>query len=534
MVSLLRIGALLIGLCLAAAATRPDSRVLVEQARKAEAAGDKIHAYQLYMQAAAESPADIAIWAKVRGLRSAVPLAAPQVSLSKPPPIDAAGMAGGLISARELVEASRLAGPITLTAAKPGRQDFHLKGEPKKLFEDVAAAFGLLVIFERDFNNQPAGTAIRFDLDQADYRAAFHALSRATNTFATAVTDKVVLVAQDNVQKRTEYEQTVVRVFPIPDRTSVQEAQEISQAIQQTLEMRRIAVDQQKRQILVRDRLSKVELAEVLLHELSQPKAQVEIELELLTAGQNTSRNLGITLPSSSALVNFGKVGNLSFARPGNLLNFLTFGGGASFLGLGIGNAQLLADYTRSETRTILRSMITMSDGQAGTLHIGDKYPIVSSQFVGAIATPGQQSFQPPPTVNFEDLGLVLKVTPSVHGMDEVTLDLEAEFKVLTGGGFNGIPAISTRKFQSKLRLSTKEWAVVAGLVSTSDARTLTGIAGLADIPILGPVLSRNGRDQDRSEVLLMLKPKIVSMPASEHITRRYWYGSETRPRSPL
>jgi general secretion pathway protein D len=515
--------------------SRKQPRALLEQARKAEAKHDLVRAYQLYSQAAAEDPTDPVIWGKLRFLRNSIPSASARVTLSgPPPPVEAPGMAGGSISAKELEEARLLTDPIKLSAAKPGRQNFHLKGDVKKLWEDVAAAFGLLVIFERDLANQPPPSVpIRLDIDDADYRSAFYAVASATNTFPTAITDRVALVSQDNVQKRTEYEQTVVRVFPIPDRTSIQEAQEISQAIQQTLEMRRIAVDQQKRQILVRDRLAKVELAAMLLLELSQSKPQVEIEMELLSANKNTSRNWGIALPNSAALVNFGKVAdNVKFGIPTGFLNFLTFGGGATFLGLGIGNAQLLADYTKSESKTILRASLTTSDGQAGTLHIGDKYPIITSQYsAGAGSDP---AFNPPPVINFEELGLVLKVTPFVHGIDEATLELEAEFKVLGAGGFNGIPVINTRKFQSKLRLTTREWAVVAGLVSRNDTRTLTGIAGLADIPVLGPALSRNGRGEELSDVLVLLKPRIVSMPASERVTNLFWYGSENRPRAPI
>jgi general secretion pathway protein D len=417
-----RFGLLLFTAVLAVlAAERPQAAsALVERARKAEAKGDRVRAYQLYSQAAAEAPTDASIWSRLRDLRNSLPSAATRVSLPDAPAVDAPGMGGGSISAKDLEEANRLAGPIILTAAKPGARNFHLKGDLKKLWEDVSSEFGLLVIFERDLSNQPpAQAAIRFDIEGADYKSALHALARATNTFPTAVTDRVVLVAQDNVQKRTEYEQTVVRVFPIPDRTSVQEAQEISQAIQQTLEMRRIAVDQQKRQILVRDRLSKVELAEMLLSELSQAKPQVEIEMELLAANNSSSRSLGLTLPNSTALVNFSKtLANVSYDRPASFLNFLTFGGGATFLGLGLGNAQLLASYTKSETQTILKTMLVVSDGQAATLHIGDKYPIITSQYSSG-ATSG---VNPPPVVNFEELGLVLKVTPFVHGLDEVTM----------------------------------------------------------------------------------------------------------------
>ncbi len=515
-----------------------DSARLIEKARKAEAAGNKVQAYIFYQRAAAEKPSDPELWAKMRSLSKAVMPASVTLTPFEPVPAPEIKLPGleGQITTREVEEAERkLEGPPVLTAAKPLRKSFHVRGDVKKLFEDLAQDYGLVAIFERELMSQPpASQPIRFDIDDTDYRTAIHALSRTTNTFATPISDRIFLVAQDTTQKRQEYEQTVARVFAIPQRTSVQEAQELSQAIQQTLEIRRITVDPQKRQILIRDRRSKVDLAALLLEEMEQYKPQVEVELELLTTGKTTSRNLGMSLPNSSALVSFGKVRDHITFWPSTFLRFLSFGGGTTFMGLALGDAQLLANYTRSESKSVLRSSLVASDGQAATLHIGDKYPIVTSQFVGATPKPGENVVAPPPAFNFEELGLVLKVTPFVHGTDEVTLEIEAEFKTLGSGGFNGIPVINTRKFQSKVRLRTVDWAVVAGLVSESDARTLSGIAGLADIPILGKALSSNGKDVSKSEALILLKPRILSLPPSERATRRYWFGSETKPLSPL
>lgn len=508
---------------------------LIEQARKAELAGDKIQAYLLVQRAAAEAPTDPAIWNKLRALKGAVAVTSLPPGETPPPPEIRLRDLAGAISKRDLQDAARLEGPPVLLPPKPGKRSFHLRGDIKKLYEEVAAAYGLVTIFDRELGNQPS-TNLRFDVDDADHRTTLHALSRATNTFPTPLSSKVLLVAQDSTQKRQEYEQTVARVFEIPQRTSVQEAQELMQAIQQTLEIRRITVDSQKRQILMRDRRAKVDLAARLLEEMAQYKPQVEIELELLTAGSNVTRNLGISLPNSASLVSFGKLTNtIGFqGAASGILNFLTFGGGTTFMGIGLGNSQLIADYTRGETQSVLKSFLVASDGQAATLHIGDKYPIVTNRYVGPTPQPGEQVVAPFPTFNFEELGLVLKVTPFVHGPDEASLEIEAEFKVLGSGGFNGIPIINTRKYQSKVRLSTSESAVVAGLVSESDARTLTGIAGLASIPILGPLLSKNGKEVIHSEALILLRPKIRSMPPSERATRLYWYGSEMKPLSPL
>jgi Flp pilus assembly secretin CpaC len=142
--------------------------------------------------------------------------------------------------------------------------------------------------------------------------------------------------------------------------------------------------------------------------------------------------------------------------------------------------------------------------------------------------------YTPPPTFTFEDLGLVLKVTPFVHGPDEVSLEVEAEFKVLGAGSFNGVPVISMRKFQGKVRLRSTQAAVVAGLVSDTDTQTLTGIPGLANIPVLGKLFSRTGKSREKLRLLIVITPKITGLPASEFATNPIWVGSETRPVSLL
>src|SRR5262249_18913051 len=152
----------------------------------------------------------------------------------------------------------------------------------------------------------------------------------------------------------------------------------------------------------------------------------------------------------------------------------------------------------------------------------------------GPASASGSGAYRPPPSFNFEDLGLTVKVTPRIHGSEEVSLDIEAEFKVLGSGSFNGIPVISSRKLASKVRLKDNETAVVAGMMSSSEARNISGLAGLAQIPGLGALVSKRDNSRDSDEVIIVLRPHLITSTPHDIITRSVWVGTETRPRVPL
>ncbi|MDQ6759396.1 MAG: type II and III secretion system protein [Acidobacteriota bacterium] len=432
----------------------------------------------------------------------------------------------GTITDNELAQTRKLLPPPHLRAAS-GRKDLDLHGDARSLFEQVAKAFDLLVVFDSAY--QPK-SGLRFKLEQADYREALEALQAATESFVIPAAEKLMLVANDTPQKRTELERNEAIVIPVPEPFALQEVQEIATAVRGTLDIQRMMVDSQRRLILVRDRASKVIMAEKLIRDLMQPKPQVAIEVELLASDQSSSLTYGLSLPTSFPLV-WVPTGerNLTSMFPSGFTNFFGFGGGHSHLALGITNASLFANATKSFSTTLLKSEVVTSDGQAASLHVGDKYPIVTSGYFGAGAG-SSQAFAPPPSINFEDLGLILKITPHVHGIDDMTLEIEAEFKLLGTSSINEIPTIRNRKFQSKVDVANGEWAVLAGLVTESEASTITGIPGLAKIP----VLRHNQRSRDRGETVIVLKPHLLNLPPTETLMRAAWVGTETRPRTQL
>jgi Flp pilus assembly secretin CpaC len=82
--------------------------------------------------------------------------------------------------------------------------------------------------------------------------------------------------------------------------------------------------------------------------------------------------------------------------------------------------------------------------------------------------------------------------------------------------------------------LKEGEWAVAAGLLTKNESRNITGLAGIAQTPILGRALSSNGRDTTRGQTLLVLRPRIISPAPSEQESKGLFTGSETRYLTPV
>jgi general secretion pathway protein D len=297
--------------------------------------------------------------------------------------------------------------------------------------------------------------------------------------------------------------------------------------VQQTLEIRRIQVDPGRRQVFLRDSVAKVLLARKLFSDLSRLRAQVEIDVELMTVTKNSSLGIGLMLPNSSAIVNFGSFLQTTIS-PAGFAQFIAFGGGKTLFGIGVASAQVLATLSNNSAQTLLNSQVMALDGQPVSLNVGSRFPIASAQYIGAT---GPTLTTPTPTVTFQDLGLVLKITPTVQDANEMSLDVDAAFTTLgANAAGSNIPAIQQRKFQGKVRLHSGEWAVVAGLAQTTDSLTSTGILGLASIPILGHLFRTDNTEKDSDQTLIVLKPRLINLPPWAFPVSTMEVGSEGRP----
>src|SRR5262249_23292094 len=151
--------------------------------------------------------------------------------------------------------------------------------------------------------------------------------------------------------------------------------------------------------------------------------------------------------------------------------------------------------------------------------HIGTRYPILNASFAPIFNTPSisqviqNNSFTAAfPSFSYEDLGLNVKVKPAIHTDQDVSLQLELQFRALGTQSLNGVPVISNREYKSSIVLNDGQPAVVAGMLSKSEQKSMDGIPALTHVPGLNQVLTTHNKEEDDDELLIVITPRINRM----------------------
>jgi len=514
---------------------KDEAKALARKAKRAQKAGHDSEAFLFYSQAAARLPGDKKYKALMESLRASggkeANAGAPESSNEDDDYLPVEEIFDSL-TARELASARPLQGPPSLNA-KPGLQDFDLNGNARSLFDQVAQRFGLVTVYDGDFAT--AGPQVRFRLSQVDYREALHDLEAATGAFVVPLTSRLLMVAQDTPQKRNDLEQTISITVPIPQAVTTQELTEIGQAVKQATNVDKMAWNTAQSEIVIRDRISRALPAQALLTQLFGSRSDIAIDLEFLEVDDSDIRNYGFNVTNSFQAIYLGQILNNAITAPTGVANLLTFGAGKTLIGISVAQAQAMFNETLSSAKTLFRIQLRAAEGQPATFHSGEKYPVETSGFAGSVPTGTTGTvFAPPPSFTYEDLGVSLKITPHAHGMGEMTLAVETSYELLSGNSVNGLPVIGRRSLNTQVRLRNDEWAVIAGLINPSDSKTVSGFWGLANIPFFGNLFRQTTTDKSNTNVLIAIRPHLLSVPPDQIVTHSLRVGTETRPYNPL
>lgn len=147
-------------------------------------------------------------------------------------------------------------------------------------------------------------------------------------------------------------------------------------------------------------------------------------------------------------------------------------------------------------------------DNETARLQVGDQVPVPTQQ-AQSITDPDAPLVN---SIQFQDTGVILEVTPHVNASGLVVLDVRQEVSDVVETTSSGIdaPTIQQRQIDSSVAVQTGETIALGGLIRDSAEDSRSGVPLLMDIPILGNLFSDNTIINDRTELLVLLTPRVV------------------------
>jgi general secretion pathway protein D len=433
---------------------------------------------------------------------------------------------------------------------KNDRASFHYRGDVHGLFGELASAYGVKVTFDDSVTPRP----VRFFVDDVDFFTALRLACQVTKTMWSALDAHQLLVAADSAENHKQFDRMSLGKFTLPSQTTPQQTNEIVTILRNMFDLHFVSSGQPAGTIEVRAPQAVAGALTRLMEQLNTERPQVMLELTVYEISHNLARNIGLHIPDQFSLFNIpaGALAALGGQNIQQLLNQLiasgginqanstslsallaqlgsqqssvfsqplaTFGGGLTLMGLSLDQLAFQLSVNESWAQSLDHLTLRTGQGNEATFHLGTRYPIVNATYApisnsSAISKVlGNQSYIPPvPSISYEDLGLNLKAKPIVHGNGDVSIELNLQVRALTGTTTNGQPIISNREYLGSINLRDGEPAAVAGQVSLTEQRSLSGIPGLGQIPGLNQVMVSNSKSEQDDELLVVITPHVLS-----------------------
>lgn len=279
------------------------------------------------------------------------------------------------------------------------------------------------------------------------------------------------------------------------------------------------------------------------LLEMEHP-SQIRLEAQIIEINSDYTKNLGIQYWSQTPGSNSSS--GSSSDNPNNNITVGTAGlfyGGEDFsstrkhggwLGSHVANVNvtLQALINEGKARILSRPSITTMSGKTANILIGGRIPIPVSDGNGNVS------------IDWHEYGVKLKIEPVVDSEDKITSKVHAEVSTLDySHGVKidsfSVPGIATREAESEVNVRSGMTMAIGGLINSEDAKIVSKIPLLGDLPIIGRFFRHTSNTRDKREVIILITPTLVAddtpVPMSRRMKESYEASERTaRNREPV
>ena len=234
---------------------------------------------------------------------------------------------------------------------------------------------------------------------------------------------------------------------------------------------------------------------------------------------------------ADTTTVSDGVVVTTSSSGTGDLLREnaaqAALGASGGYLGgyTSIGNNRYLgalinAIQSDSNSNILSTPHITTNDNVPASILFGQEIPVSTGE---ALSGNFDNAFR---TIQRQNVGIELDVTPQINASDQVRLDLRQEVSSIAGpvsNDFNEL-IINKREIKTTVTVGDREILVLGGLLDDNERRTIQKIPLLGDIPIIGELFKSRGKSHAKTNLMVFIRPTILrsARDRQEVTARRY------------
>jgi general secretion pathway protein D len=330
--------------------------------------------------------------------------------------------------------------PAVLLDHRPGAQSFQLRGQTESAYQEIAQRFGVEVAFDVDVRQLP----VHLDLQDMDFATAVRVLGNATNTFWRPLTKHLFFVAPDTLQKRKDYEVSIVRTVLLASSETNEQMTELSRLVREIAGITRTDLDTKSRTLTMRASPQAIAVATGIIEDLERPPDELILEIEVMEVDRNHNVDFGITgpqtatiysIPSNAAqLVQQGGATALNalltqvFGSASSIPPVFAFGGGkTTFLGTLPGATGTLSEFL-STVHAGRRVLLRAEDGQPATFFVGERFPVSLAQYSSSLVGNANSAATQTPTASAPNSALpVTTVTTGTNPDFVATADFNED-----------------------------------------------------------------------------------------------------------
>jgi general secretion pathway protein D len=373
----------------------------------------------------------------------------------------------------------------------------------RDVFMTIARFANISLIFDTAFREAP----ISVDLRNASLEDALSTVAGATRAFFRVTAPKTIVVIPDTPAKRREYEEEVVRTFYL----SNADLKETMDLLRMVLDARRISPTTATNALTIKDTPERIAAASRVLSAIDKARPEVIIDVELLEVDRTRLLDYGLQIASSGSSGLSGTVGIATDSSGAISLKALQNLTQSDLLFTGLPTLYYRLLKSDTNTRTLANPQLRTVDGVPAHAGFGEQVPVPVTTFA-PIATGGIPQ-QPIVQFNYQNIGVNIDITPRTHHDDDVSLTLKIGVTSISGTGSGataGLLTFGNREVSTVIRLRDGETNMLAGLIRDDERRSLDGIPGLSDIPLLGRLFARNQKTTTQTDIILTLTPHII------------------------